>query len=105
MPSSLLTFMHIMIPSADRKVQTIKDLEKPWKELALSPAHTATSTLLMDDSPLKTRLQPYNHLCVLEYTKNIRNMDRRAHKERSSLVSSSLVRFLSFLYYLEKPTI
>lgn len=33
------------------------------------------STLLMDDSPRKAELQPYNHLCVKEYSNIIRNRD------------------------------
>ena len=33
------------------------------------------STLLMDDSPRKAELQPYNHLCVQEYSNVIRNRD------------------------------
>ncbi|KAJ3919650.1 hypothetical protein F5877DRAFT_20398, partial [Lentinula edodes] len=30
-------------------------------------SHSALSTLLLDDSPLKARMQPYNHVCVPEY--------------------------------------
>jgi len=33
------------------------------------------TTLLMDDSPRKAELQPYNHLCVKEYSNVIRNRD------------------------------
>ena len=29
----------------------------------------------MDDSPLKAKLQPYNHLCVREYAANVRGTD------------------------------
>ncbi|KAJ3725576.1 hypothetical protein DFJ43DRAFT_1002494 [Lentinula guzmanii] len=32
--------------------------------------HSAFSTLLLDDSPLKARMQPYNHICVPEYEGN-----------------------------------
>ena len=72
----------------DRKVQTIKDLEKPWAALnprLLRPAstslidpklqHSAATTLLVDDSQAKAALQPYNHLCVPEYTRTQRNED------------------------------
>ncbi|KAF9650397.1 hypothetical protein BDM02DRAFT_3061523, partial [Thelephora ganbajun] len=69
-----------------RKVQTLKDLNIPWSKLftpsdppgAVSlptSCHTAMSTLLMDDSPRKAELQPYNHLCVKEYSNIIRNRD------------------------------
>jgi hypothetical protein len=77
----------------DRKVQTIKDLEKPWAALTprvLRPAppalqstpsspkwtgHSAATTLLLDDSHAKAALQPHNHLCIPEYTRTQRNAD------------------------------
>ncbi|KAG5220424.1 phosphatase protein [Salix suchowensis] len=37
--------------------------------------HSASSTLLLDDSPLKAWLQPWNHLCVKEYTSEMRLAD------------------------------
>ncbi|KAF5350130.1 hypothetical protein D9756_009123 [Leucocoprinus leucothites] len=80
-----------------RKVQTTKDLNKPWSELnsipiepsvdsgpstdsssAPSPLkreHSAKTTLLLDDSPLKAHLQPYNHLCLKEYDLEMRKHD------------------------------
>ncbi|KAH9985226.1 hypothetical protein BJV77DRAFT_965676 [Russula vinacea] len=83
-----------------RKVQTIKDLEKPWAALkpqhprstsstlapfavapkhqsssSKSPGHSAATTILLDDSHAKAALQPYNHLCVPEYTRAQRNTD------------------------------
>ena len=87
----------------DRKVQTIKDLEKPWAALAppeegrASPSsiassrhasleepeptsytHSAATTILLDDSHAKAALQPHNHLCVREYTRAQRNADLTA---------------------------
>ena len=86
----------------DRKVQTIKDLEKPWAALAApekgraspssiassrsaspessssSPSHSAATTILLDDSHSKAALQPYNHLCVREYSRAQRNADLAA---------------------------
>ncbi|KAF7312448.1 FCP1-like proteiny domain-containing protein [Mycena indigotica] len=38
--------------------------------------HSAETTLLVDDSPLKARLQPWNHLCVAEYDAETRKRDR-----------------------------
>ncbi|KAI0739657.1 hypothetical protein C8Q80DRAFT_1112108 [Daedaleopsis nitida] len=99
-----------------QKVQTIKDLEKPWSLLApkssitsspqssvastprnspppSSPSlarddstlqaangvppsvHSALTTLLLDDSPLKAELQPYNHVCIGEYSGDLRARD------------------------------
>ncbi|SJL09803.1 uncharacterized protein ARMOST_13184 [Armillaria ostoyae] len=38
-------------------------------------SHSALTTLLLDDSPLKAQLQPWNHFCVPEYTAQIRGRD------------------------------
>ena len=37
--------------------------------------HSALSSLLVDDSPLKAALQPWNHLCILEYVQETRRQD------------------------------
>ncbi|KIL59655.1 hypothetical protein M378DRAFT_169051 [Amanita muscaria Koide BX008] len=79
-----------------RKTQTTKDLEKPWAFLsspksseepkdsapASSPlpnlprtVHSAHTTLLLDDSPLKAHLQPWNHICIKEYVAEMRSLD------------------------------
>ncbi len=83
----------------DRKVQTTKDLAKPWEALKprrLRPAfptpsspnwtgHSAATTILLDDSHAKAALQPHNHLCVPEYTREQRNTDLAAlHLERAT---------------------
>jgi len=47
------------------------------------------STLLMDDSPLKAELQPYNHLCVKEYSNVIRNRDLASLQEENRIRSLS----------------
>ena len=46
------------------------------------------STLLMDDSPRKAELQPYNHLCVKEYSNVIRNRDLTSLLEEKNRVRS-----------------
>lgn len=78
-------------------MQTTKDLNKPWNELNSAPLvtaedspaasdplsppavrkrnHSARTTLLLDDSPLKAHLQPYNHLCIKEYDLEMRKHD------------------------------
>ncbi|KAH9013649.1 hypothetical protein EDB83DRAFT_2299667 [Lactarius deliciosus] len=38
-------------------------------------SHSAATTILLDDSHAKAALQPYNHLCVREYTRAQRNAD------------------------------
>lgn len=53
---------------SDRKTPTTKDLSKPWSSPSLPPHHSAHSTLLLDDSPSKALLQPYNHLRVPPYS-------------------------------------
>lgn len=76
-----------------QKTVTTKDLSKPWKFLPLgfSPAeldsthdaelessstlHSALTTLLLDDSPHKAMLQPYNHVCIPEYDSTRRKLD------------------------------
>ncbi|KAJ6461293.1 hypothetical protein DFH09DRAFT_583571 [Mycena vulgaris] len=45
---------------------------------APDPPHGPHTTLLVDDSPLKARLQPWNHLCVVEYDAAARARDRAA---------------------------
>ncbi|KAF5313855.1 hypothetical protein D9619_013054 [Psilocybe cf. subviscida] len=81
----------------NKKSLTLKDLAKPWAELpyystspsaaASSPPeetetealdaqhHSALSTVLVDDSPLKAMLQPWNHLVIHEYLQQTRNLD------------------------------
>ncbi|KAI0296740.1 hypothetical protein B0F90DRAFT_1636021 [Multifurca ochricompacta] len=61
-----------------RKVLTIKDLEKPWAALARWSGHSAATTILLDDSHAKAARQPYNHLCVSEYTRKQRQADLAA---------------------------
>ncbi|KAI0331573.1 hypothetical protein GY45DRAFT_1248559 [Cubamyces sp. BRFM 1775] len=95
-----------------RKVQTVKDLTKPWSyfsshsahipssphsSIASTPrsspepsspsrpsdntepstpqAHSALTTLLLDDSPRKAELQPFNHVCIGEYSGERRAKD------------------------------
>ncbi|KAF7336833.1 FCP1-like proteiny domain-containing protein [Mycena venus] len=53
----------------------------PKPESASVPSaypHGPETTLLVDDSPLKARLQPWNHLCVGEYDAVTRTRDRAA---------------------------
>jgi len=100
----------------NNKVLTIKDLSTPWAALnagspepldnktqsdaasvtkpALSPSssalqeHSALSTLLVDDSPEKCVLQPYNHLCVPEYD-STRMHDSGLAKWRADTLAST----------------
>ncbi|CAO3644087.1 unnamed protein product [Cunninghamella echinulata] len=46
------------------KTITIKDLRKIWQHL---PQFNATNTILLDDSPKKTILQPFNHVIISEF--------------------------------------
>ncbi|KAJ7762036.1 hypothetical protein DFH07DRAFT_883431 [Mycena maculata] len=58
-----------------------QSLDVPPSDSAPPPltyAHGPHSTLLVDDSPLKARLQPWNHLCVAEYDAPARARDRAA---------------------------
>ncbi|RDB22379.1 hypothetical protein Hypma_010484 [Hypsizygus marmoreus] len=88
-----------------RKTQTTKDLAKPWAALPISPTsdpsaaaetpqeHSAHTTLLLDDSPRKAHLQPWNHLCIREYVQELRNADiacRMAERNRENAEAASL---------------
>ena len=84
----------------DKKTQTTKDLAKLWAQIpslipnqsrsenpisevdadrdnhpSVPQQHSALTTILMDDSPLKAILQPWNHLCVSEYESKKRKLD------------------------------
>lgn len=104
----LLTFL------TARKTQTTKDLTKPWTLLPLgtspadltvqseadsaaektglapSVAHSAMTTLLLDDSPAKARLQPYNHVCIPEYDASLRATDLKLY-EREKMKAKSII--------------
>ncbi|KAG6833165.1 hypothetical protein H0H87_010552 [Tephrocybe sp. NHM501043] len=88
-----------------RKTQTTKDLARPWAKLSISPSststrttdpdtplgHSAHTTLLLDDSPLKAHLQPWNHLCIREYSGSLRQADIqcRTREERKKQASAT----------------
>lgn len=120
--------------STARKVQTFKDLSKPWAELpallhshsarASSPSsthstprssphpslppsslppvpssppqgsedlprvHSALTTLLLDDSPRKAELQPYNHVCIPEYSGARRILDLQAFQNEKAALQA-----------------
>ncbi|KAJ7291669.1 hypothetical protein C8J57DRAFT_1705186 [Mycena rebaudengoi] len=70
-PSSISVSVPSDVDSAVDVVPATKDdagIRGPY-------AHGAHSTLLVDDSPLKARLQPWNHLCVGEYAVAERRKD------------------------------
>ncbi|KDR71857.1 hypothetical protein GALMADRAFT_33842, partial [Galerina marginata CBS 339.88] len=74
-----------------QKTQTVKDLEKP-PSLTLEedkPRHSAKTTLLVDDSPLKAILQPWNHLCIPEYVQEMRRLDLAQRASGSNSASAS----------------
>lgn len=49
----------------NRKVVTIKDLDRVWKEF--DGKYDSTNTVLLDDSEAKTVLQPYNAIHPVEF--------------------------------------
>ncbi|KAL0955369.1 hypothetical protein HGRIS_001618 [Hohenbuehelia grisea] len=76
------------------KVQTLKNLETAWEHgfgTNGSQRHSALSTLLVDDSPHKAAFQPFNHVCVTEYAKDLRDADvnRAAYLTSLSLKNSA----------------
>ncbi|KAG6808541.1 hypothetical protein H0H92_003790 [Tricholoma furcatifolium] len=64
-------------------VTPVKDLGHPRVQHA--PAHSALSTVLLHDPPLKAHLQPWNHLCIRKYTAAQRQVDLRC-AEREKMV-------------------
>lgn len=91
--------------SSDNKVDTVKNLDKPWDALPFPPSthssgapdadaeqqhhHSPLTTLLLDDSPNKARLQPWNHLCINEYTGAMRGRDEALWKKTHPPSSTS----------------
>ncbi|CDO68507.1 hypothetical protein BN946_scf184998.g4 [Trametes cinnabarina] len=108
-----------------RKVQTVKDLNKPWSyhapkasdasssphlsaastprsspepsspsrpsdETVLTATHTysALTTLLLDDSPRKAELQPFNHVCIGEYSGERRAKDLESLQKEQEWTSA-----------------
>ena len=97
----------LVLPLIDRKIQTTKDLAKPWafftptqshiseSRLSASDAlssyqsrtiHSAHTTLLLDDSPLKAQLQPWNHICIEEYVAQMRAADVTASLRLNQMI-------------------
>ncbi|KAG7091969.1 hypothetical protein E1B28_008358 [Marasmius oreades] len=73
-----------------KKTLTVKDLTLIWSKSTFesSPSlvtmlpnsrqsfsHSAETTVLLDDSPRKAQLQPWNHICIKEYGVGIRRAD------------------------------
>ncbi|KIY62024.1 hypothetical protein CYLTODRAFT_494919 [Cylindrobasidium torrendii FP15055 ss-10] len=84
------------------KTQTNKNLEKPWSRcgfdkeaardtsdpltpIATTSLHSAKTTILLDDSPLKAQQQPWNQLTIPEYTAQMRRLDEDAEEARRNL--------------------
>ncbi|KZV80870.1 hypothetical protein EXIGLDRAFT_755980 [Exidia glandulosa HHB12029] len=80
------TFFDLSAADYNRKSLTLKDLEKPWTFLAhkfaADPlfAHSPKTTLLLDDSTAKAQCQPFNHLCLTEYTEEAWKHERDTYK-------------------------
>ncbi|KAK1217166.1 hypothetical protein PQX77_020174 [Marasmius sp. AFHP31] len=47
-------------------------------------AHSAETTILLDDSELKARMQPWNHICIKEYSARLRRVDLEVWQGTSS---------------------
>lgn len=63
-----------LISSADEQSSRENTPERDYG-LAKPVTHSALTTLLLDDSPRKAELQPYNHFCVPEYSAALRAQD------------------------------
>lgn len=80
--SRMVIYLHPIF-LADQKVQTVKNLDVVWKQLPYSVGNT----LLIDDSPLKAHMQPYNHIVLREYDHQlfVRRLDSEAPKDDTLL--------------------
>ncbi|KAF9256600.1 hypothetical protein L218DRAFT_966242 [Marasmius fiardii PR-910] len=73
-----------------KKTLTTKDLNLIWSKHSFSSSpsladmlpqskhpfsHSSETTILLDDSPRKARLQPWNHICIKEYGVGMRRAD------------------------------
>ncbi|KAK0213182.1 HAD-like domain-containing protein [Desarmillaria ectypa] len=70
-----------------RKTQTTKDLSRVWASLS---DFNGKNTILLDDSPYKARLQPYNHICVEEYVYSARGVAEKGNELVAKMGSLSL---------------
>ncbi|KAG8892380.1 hypothetical protein FRC01_014195, partial [Tulasnella sp. 417] len=72
-----------------QKVQTVKNLDVVWEKLPYSVGNT----LLIDDSPLKAHMQPYNHIVLKEYDHQlfVRRLDPEAPKDETLLAVVGLL--------------
>ena len=63
-------YFNLSTSDYNRKSQTLKDLEIVWGGLGDDHEFDATNTILIDDSPAKAIIQPYNsiHLCEFDHT-------------------------------------
>ncbi|KAG6917198.1 hypothetical protein DXG01_003402 [Tephrocybe rancida] len=85
-------FVYMLV---DRKTQTTKDLARPWAQIQPSSSssqkeHSARTTLLLDDSPRKAHLQPWNHLCIREYSGALRAADLQCRAREEKLLRSPI---------------
>lgn len=92
---------------AGKKSATIKDLSKMWKAF---PSHSAKTTLLVDDSTDKARLQPWNHIHVKEYGHAERRSDldhidpKSRTKVKASKKTSDVSTLLADMTLSSSPT-
>lgn len=82
---------------AYNKVDTVKNLAKPWESLPIQVDsstdaesetyhHSPLTTLLLDDSPAKARLQPWDQLCINEFTGAMRVKDEMLWRRRKASI-------------------
>lgn len=80
------TFSSLFVSLVVRKVPVIKNLEFIWT--SLEGNYSAANTILLDDTAHKARFQPFNHLHVPEYTKEMRAKDLVTQVSSSSSVAN-----------------
>jgi hypothetical protein len=73
------------LPTAQPQPEGKRD-ESPPRQGAWS-GHSAATTILLDDSHAKAALQPYNHICVPEYTRAQRNADLATLQQQARIAA------------------
>ncbi|ORX94897.1 HAD-like protein [Basidiobolus meristosporus CBS 931.73] len=61
------THLRLSREAYKKKVDVIKDLSWVWERY---PQWNGTNTILIDDTPFKGQLQPFNHICLSEFLKD-----------------------------------
>ncbi|KAI8084107.1 NLI interacting factor-like phosphatase-domain-containing protein [Gilbertella persicaria] len=75
-----------------RNVETVKDLERVWKEL---PKYDSTNTIILDDTAKKLKYQPYNLIQVCTF-------DHKLFEKNQVCFDNDLRKVINYLKILQQ---